>query len=107
LDFWATWCGPCRAAMPGVQALHEKYKDKGVSVFGLNCWESGDAPGYMKEQKYTYGLLLNADEVAGKYGVSGIPTIYVIGRDGKVVYQSVGFEGEEALEAAVKKALGP
>jgi thioredoxin-like negative regulator of GroEL len=60
----------------------------------------------MKEQKYTYGLLLNADEVAGKYGVSGIPTIYVIGRDGKVVYQSVGFEGEEALEAAVKKALG-
>ncbi len=105
LDFWATWCAPCRAAMPGVQSIHEKYGPKGGAVFGLNCWESGDAPGYMKEQKFTYGLLMQADEVAATYGVSGIPAIFVIGPDGKIIYRSVGFEGEEALEAAVEKGL--
>ena len=107
MDFWATWCGPCRAAMPGVQAIHEKYKARGVSVFGLDCWESGDAPAYMKQQKFTYGLLMKADEVAGKYGVSGIPTICVVGPDGKVLYIQTGFEGEEAVEAAVEKGLRP
>jgi thiol-disulfide isomerase/thioredoxin len=107
LDFWATWCGPCKAAMPGVQAIHDKYKGKGVAVFGMNCWENSDAPKYMKDNKYTYGLLLKADEVAGKYGVSGIPTIYVIGTDGKVLYQSTGFAGEEAVEAAIEKGLKP
>jgi thiol-disulfide isomerase/thioredoxin len=107
LDFWATWCGPCKAAMPGVQAIHDKYKSKGVAVFGVNCWESADAAKYMKENKYTYGLLLKGDDVATKYGVSGIPTIYVIGADGKVVYQSTGFAGEEAVEAAIERGLKP
>lgn len=106
LDFWATWCGPCRVAMPAIQAIHEKYAEKGVAVLGMNCWESGDPAKYMTEQKFTYGLLLKADEAAAAYGVSGIPAIFVIGKDGKIAYQSVGFEGEEAVEAAVEKALG-
>ena len=107
MDFWATWCGPCRQAMPGVQAIHEKYKAKGVQVFGLDCWESGDAPKYMKDQKFTYGLLMKADDVAGKYGVSGIPTLCVVGPDGKILYIQTGFEGEAAIEAAIEKGLRP
>lgn len=107
LDFWATWCPPCRAAMPGIQKIHEKYKDKGVVVLGMNCWESGDAAAYMKENGITYGLILRADDAAKAYGVSGIPTLYVIGTDGKVIYHSVGFEGEEALEGAIKSHLKP
>ena len=105
LDFWATWCGPCRAAMPGIQAVHEKYKGKPVEIFGLNCWENADPVAVMKQEKFTYGLLLNADEVAGKYGVSGIPTIYVIGPDGKILYSAIGFQGEDALERAIDQGL--
>jgi thiol-disulfide isomerase/thioredoxin len=107
MDFWATWCPPCRAAMPGIQKVHEKYKAKGVVVLGMDCWESGDAPGYMKENGITYGLIMKADEAAKAYGVSGIPTLYVIGPDGKVAYRTVGFEGEEALETAIKAKLAP
>jgi thiol-disulfide isomerase/thioredoxin len=107
MDFWATWCPPCRAVMPSLQKLHDKYKDQGVVVLGMNCWESADAAAHMKENKFTYGLILNADEAAKAYGVSAIPTLYVIGKDGKVVHRSVGAGDEEALEEAIKNALKP
>lgn len=100
LDFWATWCGPCKAAMPEVQKLHERFQGRPVRVFGVNCWESGDAAGYMTKNKFTYGLLLSGDEVAKAYGVSGIPTFVVIGVDGKVLKYAVGFNPAEMTEIA-------
>ncbi len=83
MDFWATWCGPCKRAMPGLQALHEHFKDKPVLVLGVNCWERENSDDYMKKQGFTYPNLLAGDEVAEKYGVSGIPTFYVIGKDAR------------------------
>lgn len=107
MDFWATWCPPCRAVMPSLQKLHEKYKDQGVLVLGMNCWESGDAKAHMKENGFTYGLMLNADEVAKAYGVNAIPTLVVVGPDGKVAHRSVGAGGEEAIENAIKNSIKP
>ncbi len=90
MDFWATWCGPCLVAMPEVQKLHEQYGKQGVVVLGISTWESGDPVALMKEKGYTYPLLLNGDEVAETYGINGIPTTFVIGRDGKILYGQVG-----------------
>jgi len=108
LDFWATWCGPCKLAMPGVQKIHEQFKDKPVKVFGVNCWERGGDPAkFMKDKKYSYGLLLKGDKVADKYKVAGIPTFYVIDPQGKIVFAG-GFKpgaSEKELAKAIEKAL--
>ena len=86
LDFWATWCGPCRRAMPEVQKLHNKFKDKGVAVFGVNCGERNrrvDPVKFMKDKGYTYGQLLHGELAARSYRVRGIPTFYVISKPGR------------------------
>jgi len=110
MDFWATWCGPCKMAMPGVQKLHEEFGDKSVKVLGVNCWERGGDPAkYMKDQEFTYGLLLKADDVAKQYKVSGIPTFYLIDQEGKILYAASGFgpDKEAELKKLIKKNLKP
>lgn len=91
LDFWYSTCGPCIAAMPGVQKLHERFRDRGVVVIGMNALESGDPVAVMKRMKLTYRLALRADSVAKQYQVTGYPTFYIIGVDGKVIHRQTGY----------------
>lgn len=110
MDFWATWCGPCRRAMPGLQRLHTTYKDKGLNVVGINTSEESPdmAVGHMRSQRYTYQLLLRGDDVAGRYNVKGLPTFYLIGKDGEILYTASGFapQLEHKLEGLIRDALG-
>ena len=110
LDFWATWCVPCIQAMPGIQKLHERFKDKPVAVFGINTRQRGsraDPAALMKSKGFTYGLLLNGDEVSRTYRVIGIPVFYIIGPDGKVVHASTGLRpgGEETFANLIESVL--
>ncbi len=94
LDFWATWCGPCRMAMPGLQKLHEKYKGKPVAIYGVNCRERNPRAKpmeFIKKQGLTYGQLMKGDPVAQAYRVGGIPCMYIIGPDGKIIHAMAGF----------------
>lgn len=88
LDFWGTWCAPCRIAMPAVQKVHEKFEGKDVVVLGMNFEQSpkADPEKFKKEKGFTYLSLAKAETVAGSYKVTGWPTFYVIGKDGKVVW---------------------
>ncbi len=110
IDFWSTWCGPCKMAMPGMQKLHERFKGKPVVVYGANCWErsaNADPMGYIKSKNFTYPQLLKADQAATAYGVTGIPAIFLIGPDGKILHNVRGFDprAEENLAGIIEEKL--
>ncbi len=107
MDFWATWCRPCRQVMPSLQVLHETYGDELV-VIGVNTWEQEDPAAFMIENGYTYPIVINGDEVAQEYFVEGIPTFYVIAQDGTVAFHAVGADpaNEEALVEVLGTLLG-
>ena len=106
LDFWATWCGPCKASFPGMQEVVTKYKDDdSVVLLFVDTFERGDerekmVEDFIKKNKYTFHVVYdpmvpdsNDFEVAKKYDISGIPTKVIIGPDGKMKFKSVGYNG--------------
>jgi peroxiredoxin/outer membrane lipoprotein-sorting protein len=108
LDFWATWCGPCVAGFPHIDALAKKYADKGVKVFGLNQKEDKETiDNFLKEKNLTVPVLLDPGEVADKYTVKGIPQTVIIGKDGLIKHVHIGYgPGEEnEWDKEVQEAL--
>lgn len=106
LDFWATWCKPCRIEMPRVQKLHSELKAKGLVVLGVNVGESATkVRPYITKNGYTFPILLDRkSEVAEKYKADAIPTLVVIGKDGVIKAYFQGVREEEVLRDAVAKA---
>lgn len=105
LDFWGSWCPPCRAAMPGIQKLHEHYMDQPVSVLGLNFEQSpkADPAKFMKDKGFTYGLLLKAETIASQYKISGWPTFYILDREGRIAWSAIGHDPQH--EAQMMKVI--
>jgi len=105
VDFWGTWCGPCRMAMPSIQKVHAKYKDQGVVVIGISCREKPDADPAktMKDLGCDYGLLLHGETIVKDWHVPGYPTLYLIDRDGRIAFSELGYDQE--LEAKLSEAI--
>ena len=94
LDFWATWCPPCRESIPALTAIHEEYAAKGVEIVGVSMDEdfSAVAP-FVKEKAIPYTILLGGQsDLSDVYRVRGIPTIYLLDRKGNLQRQWVGFD---------------
>ncbi len=109
LDFWASWCGPCRMGMPIIEEVAGKYKDKGVVFYAVNLREDkSTVEGYLKSTGLDLTVAMDKKgSVAGKYGVGGIPHTVIIGKDGKVRDVHIGFSpslGEE-LTAMLNKLI--
>ncbi|MSR29609.1 MAG: TlpA family protein disulfide reductase [Phycisphaerales bacterium] len=109
LDFWATWCGPCRQVMPVLENLHKEFAGKPVAIYGVNMGERKPDAGkkYMQDKGYTYGCLLAGDKLAEAYKLPGIPTLVVIGKDGVITRITVGADadGGASLREAINAAL--
>ncbi len=121
MDFWATWCGPCRMSMPYMQKVYEKYKDNSkVQIVMVNVWErtsdSTDAQRIESRKKivndflaknkdYSFPMMLDGnDAIVSLFGVTGIPTKFYLDKDGKVQFKEVGFPGADVfVEEASEK----
>ncbi|MDA8238905.1 MAG: TlpA disulfide reductase family protein [Nitrospiraceae bacterium] len=95
LEFWATWCPPCRATVPELTAIQEKYSGKGLVVLAISLDEGADLPAklsfFSKEFKINYRLLIGNEETERAYNVRSIPMTFLIDRQGKVVASYVGY----------------
>lgn len=103
LDFWATWCGPCRIEMPRVQKLHRDFRAKGLTVYGVNVGEElTKVRPFLTKNGYTFPMLLDRKRaVAEKYGVNGIPTLVIVDRKGSVHSYFVGVREDSVLRNAL------
>lgn len=102
IDFWATWCGPCRASFPGMKKSVEKYSDdENVNFFFINSWERGEdkhktAADFISKSEYPFRVLMDEEnKVIGLFKVSGIPTKFIIDGEGNIRFKSVGFPGTD------------
>ncbi|MBG80746.1 MAG: hypothetical protein CMJ39_08585 [Phycisphaerae bacterium] len=112
LDFWATWCGPCRKGLPVLMDIAKKRADDGVVLWSVDMREAPEkVKAFLEKSNWDLPVLMDRDGAIGnKYGVSGIPHTVVIGPDGTIVKVEIGFRGEEhtnkIMNGAIDKALG-
>jgi len=105
LDFWGTWCLPCKQASPFIQELHEDYADKNVAVYALAFRSPDDkVREYFEDHKYTYGSLLQADDVVRAYKVRAFPTYVLLGVQGQELQRFEGGKPEETF-AEIREAI--
>jgi thiol-disulfide isomerase/thioredoxin len=102
VDFWATWCGPCKASFPGMQKAVNMYEgNEEVAFVFIDTWENAkekekNASDFISKNNYTFNVLMDNDnKVVGQFGVEGIPTKFVMDKDGFIRFKSVGFGGND------------
>ena len=108
LNFWATWCGPCRQEIPDFVNLYKEYNDDGLEIIGVSVDQSGwDAvKPFMERYKINYPVLMYNYQVIMDYGgIQGIPTTFFINRNGEIVEKIVGMRPNSYFEERVKKLL--
>lgn len=117
LNFWATWCGPCRNEMPDIQKLYEEYSEQGgdaevviLGIAGPGIGQEGSAEeiaGFMEENGYTYPVLMDeSGEMFTQYGISAFPTTFMIDKDGNVYGYVPGQMTEDIMRSIIDQTLG-
>ncbi len=120
INFWATWCGPCKLETPWLVELRNKYAGQGFEVLGIDSEGDSAKPGseswnkdkaavqkFVQQMKMPYPVLMNGDSLAKPYGgLDDLPESFYVNRQGVVIAAQVGIDSESAMEANIKKSLG-
>jgi len=105
VNFWATWCPPCRKEMPDLQALYDKYKGEGLVVLSISDEETAKVTPFIAERKISYPVLLDPGRKVNKaFVVEGIPKSFVYNREGKLVAQSIDMRTRSQFQAMLAQA---
>jgi thiol-disulfide isomerase/thioredoxin len=107
IDFWATWCPPCRDSIPGIEKLHKSYSGKGLVVLGISLDQGGwdDVKSFIAEYGITYPVLKGTEDVAAHYQVRTIPMLVIVDKEGKIYKRYLGFGDDEQLEKDIQSVL--
>lgn len=109
VDFWASWCGPCRESFPWMNKMVEKYSDKGLKIVAINLdQEHEDATLFLKNNPALFEVAFDPEATTPEaWGVIGMPSSFVVGRDGSIIARHTGFQNENIAdyESAIQKAL--
>lgn len=105
VDFWATWCPPCRVSIPYLVKMYDTYKDQGLIILGISLDQQKEGlPAFINEYTINYPVLLGNQEIAKAYDVQGIPTMVAFDKKGKIAFREVGFSETNAQKLEVKIA---
>ena len=109
LDFWATWCGPCKIEIPWFMQFEQEYKDKGFAVLGVSMDEDGwnAVKPFVQERKVNYRIMLGNDDVGSLYGgLESLPTTLLIDRSGRIAKMHIGLEtGKDGFQNEITDLL--
>jgi peroxiredoxin len=108
LDFWATWCGPCKIEIPWFMDIERKNKDKGFEVLGVSMDDNGweDVKPFLADLKVNYRVVIGTDDTAKDFGgVDALPTTFLIDREGKIAAIHVGLASRKDFEDGVEELL--
>jgi thiol-disulfide isomerase/thioredoxin len=110
LDFWATWCPPCRAMMPVLDRLHGEWAPAGVEFVGVDSdgedLSGTQLQGFVRENRIPYTIVVDDGSVGRLYKVRALPQLVIIGRDGAVLRTFLGYTGHDAIDRALREATG-
>ncbi len=107
VEFWATWCPPCRESIPGMERVHEAYQSKGLVVLGVSMDSDGPETlrSFARERGIKYSILQGSDEVADKYMVHAIPTMFLVNKEGMIARQYLGGADGDVLDKDIQALL--
>ncbi|MCG3156024.1 MAG: Thiol-disulfide oxidoreductase ResA [bacterium] len=107
VNFWATWCGPCRREIPDFNEVYANYRERGVEFLGISLDDDPRAavPAFMARIPIAYPVLIGSPEIATRYNVNGIPQTIIIDRAGRVVSNFVGMLSAGQLREVLEQAL--
>jgi len=108
LDFWATWCPPCRTEIPHFKSLYSQYKGDGLEVIGIALDQGGAnvVRPFAEDFQINYPILIGNQRVTEDYGgIRGIPTTFIIDRQGRIVEKFVGYRDKEVFESVIQDLL--
>jgi len=109
VDFWATWCGPCRESIPHLAQLYKTYQEKGFEVIGMSVDKGGaeavsSVTRFVESMNIPYPVVMAPEDLANKYGVTGLPTSFLIDKEGRLREKIPGFNSAIAQHMAAKVA---